>query len=54
MERYSGQFKIEVQSVMPPYAHLMVDAETSSVSLKAQKLFNACFSSIGNEINNFL
>jgi hypothetical protein len=41
---------MEVQSVMPPYAHLMVDAETSSVSPKAHKIFNVCYRSIGNII----
>jgi len=39
---------------MPPYARLTVDAETSSVSPKAHKIFNACYRSIGNESNNFL
>jgi len=45
---------MKVQSVMPPYARLMVDAETSSVSPKAHKIFNTCYRSIVNEINNFL
>jgi hypothetical protein len=38
---------------MAPEAHFVVDAETSSVSPKPHKIFNACYRSIGNEINIF-
>jgi hypothetical protein len=47
-------FKIKEQSVMPPCARLMVVAETSPVSPKAHKIFNARYRPIGNEINIYI